>query len=55
MTPLYFARVAPFVNNTRDMTNEEAEGVVEEQAIIFENTKDYLIQRWDANPEYLER
>jgi len=47
MTPLYFARVASFVNRTMDMTNEEAEEVVEEQAEVFEKSKHYLIERWD--------
>ena len=47
MTPLYFARVASFVNRTLKMSNQEAEKVVEEQAEIFETTKDYLIKRWD--------
>jgi glycosyltransferase involved in cell wall biosynthesis len=48
MTPLYFARVASFVNRTSEMSNEEAEQVVEEQAEIFEQTKGYLINRWDG-------
>lgn len=52
MTPLYFARIASFVNRTKKMNNEEAEAVVEEQAKIFENTKDYLIQRWDEDVNY---
>jgi glucosylglycerate synthase len=47
MTPLYFARVASFVNRTIDMTTQEAELVVEEQAEVFEKNKAYLIQRWD--------
>jgi glycosyltransferase involved in cell wall biosynthesis len=47
MTPLYFARVASFVRRTLEMNNEEAEHVVEEQAEIFEQTKEYLIKRWD--------
>ena len=54
MTPLYFARVASFVNRTRDMSNEEAEAVVEEQAVIFETMKEYLIQRWDYEVDYYE-
>jgi hypothetical protein len=29
------------------MTNEQAEKVVEEQAQVFEKTKEYLIKRWD--------
>ena len=51
MTPIYFARVASFVNRTRDMSNSEAEKVVEEQAEVFEKTKNYLIQRWDEKIE----
>lgn len=51
MTPLYFARVASFVNRTQNMSNEEAENLVEEQAIIFEKNKPYLIERWNAKPE----
>lgn len=54
MTPLYFARVASFVNRTRDMSNEEAEALVEEQAAIFEKSKSYLIRRWDEPPVPLE-
>jgi hypothetical protein len=46
MTPLYFARIAGFVTETKDMTNGEAEKVVEKQAEVFENSKDYLLQRW---------
>jgi glycosyltransferase involved in cell wall biosynthesis len=54
MTPLYFARVASFVNRTIDMNNQEAEKIVEEQAEIFEQTKDYLIKRWDEPDKRLK-
>lgn len=54
MTPIYFARVASFVNRTRNMSNQEAEAVVEEQAEIFERNKDYLIERWDNHPDIYE-
>jgi len=54
MTPLYFARVASFVNLTRDMSNEEAEVVVEEQAEVFEKNKGYLIKRWDEEADYYD-
>jgi len=54
MTPLYFARVASFVNKTIDMTNEEAEEVVEAQAKVFEDNKDYLIKRWDDEVNFYE-
>jgi 3-dehydroquinate dehydratase len=52
MTPLYFARVASFVNQTINMSNSEAEKLVEEQADIFEKQKDYLIQRWDEKVDH---
>jgi glycosyltransferase involved in cell wall biosynthesis len=47
MTPLYFARVASFVRQSWDMSSTEAEALVEEQAIKFEEQKDYLIKVWD--------
>jgi hypothetical protein len=47
VTPLYLGRVASFINPTRKMTSNEAEEVVEEQAQVFEQYKDYLIQVWD--------
>jgi len=57
MVPLYYGRVASFVNDTRDMSSSQAEEVVEEQAEAFEEKKDYLIQRWDektAEPEFFD-
>jgi hypothetical protein len=47
VTPLYLGRVASFINRTRDMTTEQAEQVVEEQAQLFEDQKDYLLRVWD--------
>ena len=47
MTPLYFARVASFVMESWDMSSIEAETLVEEQAVKFEEQKDYLIKVWD--------
>jgi glucosylglycerate synthase len=54
MTPLYFAQVASFVNRTRDMSNAEAEAVVQHQAEIFEARKDYLLRRWDEEPDFYQ-
>lgn len=47
MRPLYYARVASFINRTKDMDNTQAEEVVEQQAQVFEDLKPYLIKRWD--------
>lgn len=46
MTPLYYARIASFVNETKDMSNREAEEVVLLQAEAFEKRRSYLIDRW---------
>ncbi len=46
MTPLYFARVASFVKQSWDMSSQEAEELVEDQALKFEAQKDYLLKVW---------
>jgi glycosyltransferase involved in cell wall biosynthesis len=47
MTPLYFARVASFVRQSWEMSSQEAEALVEEQAVKFEEQKSYLMKVWD--------
>lgn len=47
LTPLYFARVASFVRESWTLSSEEAEALVEEQALLFENQKEELIRLWD--------
>lgn len=47
MTPLYYARVASFVKQSWDMTSAQAEALVEDQALKFEDQKAYLIEVWD--------
>jgi len=57
VTPLYYARVAAFVRQSWEMSSQEAEALVEEQAMKFEEHKDYLIKIWNeksaqkGNPE----
>jgi glycosyltransferase involved in cell wall biosynthesis len=51
VTPLYLGRVASFINQTKKMSSSQAEEVVEEQAQIFEDHKDYLLQVWDRKPK----
>ncbi len=48
LVPLYFARVADFVEKTMNKSNEEAEGLIEEQLKKFESLKPYLIERWNS-------
>ncbi len=45
-TPLYYGRVASFVNTTREMDSAQAEAVVEKQAQAFEDNKGFLINMW---------
>jgi hypothetical protein len=46
MRPLYYARVASFINRTEEMNNEQAEAVIEQQAQTFEKLKTYLLKKW---------
>jgi len=47
VTPLYYARVASFVRQSWEMSSQQAEDLVEEQAAQFEEHKDYLIKVWE--------
>ncbi len=46
LTPLYFGRVAAFIAETREMTTDQAERVIDTQAREFEELKPYLVTRW---------
>lgn len=51
MTPLYFGRVASFVKQSWQMSSIEAEVLVEDQAVKFEEQKEYLIKVWNEKTE----
>jgi len=51
VTPLYYARVASFVRQCWEMSTQEAEDLVEEQAQRFEEGKGYLIKMWNKKSE----
>ncbi|MEA2661894.1 MAG: hypothetical protein QOH08_1466, partial [Chloroflexota bacterium] len=46
LVPLYFARVASFIEEAKDLDTEKAEALVERQAATFENLKTELLARW---------
>ncbi|MEP7081776.1 MAG: glycosyl transferase family 2 [Chloroflexota bacterium] len=46
LTPLYFGRTAGFISETLDMTTDQAERVIDDQARQFEALKPYLVTRW---------
>jgi glycosyltransferase involved in cell wall biosynthesis len=52
MSPLYYARVGSFVVRTEQMTSQQAEYLVEDQAEAFEANKGYLIERWDNGQQW---
>lgn len=47
MRPLYYARVASFINRTKEMDTIQAEEIIEEQAQTFETMKPYLMKIWE--------
>jgi hypothetical protein len=46
LVPIYFARVASLVIESREMTTQQAEALVERQARAFELAKPDFVQRW---------
>ena len=46
LTPLYFARTAGFITEPAEMTTDQAERVIDDQARQFEELKPYLVTRW---------
>jgi hypothetical protein len=48
MTPLYFGRTAAYCLRVADLNSEEAEKVIEEQALAFEKFKPYLIEKYEV-------
>jgi hypothetical protein len=50
LTPLYLARVASFVIETREMFAPEVEDRIEHLCQTFENLKPYLETRWRSGP-----
>jgi len=48
LIPVYFARVAAFVEETADLSDEEAEQKIEEQLALFRDLREYLDKRWEG-------
>ena len=46
LIPLYFGRTCSFVVQLEPMNIQQAEEAVEEQCIVFERTKPYLVKKW---------
>jgi glycosyltransferase involved in cell wall biosynthesis len=48
LVPLYFGRVAGFIEDAKDLSSARSEVLVEEQAVAFEASKAQLRERWPA-------
>jgi len=48
LVPLYLGKVASFIAETRDGTDEEAEARLDTLAAVFERNKDMLRELWRA-------
>jgi glycosyltransferase involved in cell wall biosynthesis len=47
LIPLYHGKIYCFVKHTEGMSTQQAEEYIEDQCLIFEETKPYLDERWD--------
>lgn len=46
LIPLYYGKTLSFVKKTERMSIQQAEEFIENEAVMFEETKPYLIERW---------
>ena len=46
--PLYFGRTGSYVRTTQGMELRVVEDYLEEQCLVFEETKPYLVERWEG-------
>jgi glycosyltransferase involved in cell wall biosynthesis len=49
LQPLYYGRVLSYVNKVDNMSTQQAEEYVEDQCLVFEETKPYLVERWNSH------
>ncbi len=47
LMPLFYGKTLSFVNKTEGMSNQQAEEYLEEMCLVFEQSKPYLMYRWD--------
>ncbi|MEW5722077.1 MAG: glycosyltransferase [Thermodesulfobacteriota bacterium] len=48
LIPLYYGKTLSFVKKTERMSIQQAEDFIENECVVFEETKPYLIKRWTA-------
>jgi hypothetical protein len=47
LIPLYYGMTLSFVNKTQGMSIQQAEEFLEDMCLVFEQTKPYIIDRWN--------
>jgi glucosylglycerate synthase len=52
LLPLYFGKTFAFVKKTSRMSARQAEDTIEEDCMVFEMTKPYLVKRWLGKTSY---
>ena len=48
LIPLYYGKTLSFVRKTSRMSVQQAEEFIENECMVFEETKPYLVERWNA-------
>jgi len=48
LIPLYFGKTLSFVRKTERMSVQQAEEFIDNECMVFEETKPYLLERWDS-------
>jgi len=51
LVPIYQMRIASFIRETEGIDSEQAEKLIESQALVFEDCKSYLVERWEEGEE----
>ena len=48
LIPLYFGKTLSYVRKTERMSVQQAEDFIENECMVFEETKPYLVDHWVA-------
>jgi glycosyltransferase involved in cell wall biosynthesis len=50
LLPIHFGKVLSFVRKTERVSVQQAEELIENECMVFEETKPYLLSKWDGTP-----
>jgi hypothetical protein len=48
LVPIYYAKIASFVNKTQNLDTSLAEETINQQCAVFEGLKPYLVDAWTS-------